>query len=377
MPSRSWADRAAAVALVAVLAAVAGTGCGPSEPSGDARLSVYVSLPLRGPSGPDGLDAADGARLALGQAGGRAGGIAVEVDVRDDTAARRGGVGWTPAAAAANARRALEDSTAIAYIGELESGATRASLPVTNAAGLLQVSPGSGASDLVAPFPGSNEVPETQPSGERSFGRVIPSDVRQAEAAAAWVDRLGVQTIGTLSDGSRYGDEVLTAFRDAVERATVTRRGIDWLFYAGQPGSEPASLVTTIGHLLVTDAQLGAAARTQPPGTLATSAALDPSQLRGGEQLRRDFEAEFGRPPGRYAAYGYEAMAVILDSIERAQDPLDRGSVVDAFFATAGRESVLGRYSIDELGETTLDRMTGYRIEGGRPVAVAELRAGP
>jgi branched-chain amino acid transport system substrate-binding protein len=66
-------------------------------------------------------------------------------------------------------------------------------------------------------------------------------------------------------------------------------------------------------------------------------------------------------------------MAVILDSIDRASDPADRAAVTDAFFETADRDSVLGSYSIDELGETTLDRMTGYELDGGRARPVARL----
>jgi branched-chain amino acid transport system substrate-binding protein len=66
-------------------------------------------------------------------------------------------------------------------------------------------------------------------------------------------------------------------------------------------------------------------------------------------------------------------MAVVLDSIGRA-DPVDRGAVVDAFLETTDRRSVLGRYSIDEVGDTTLDRLSGYRVRDGRPVLDAALR---
>jgi branched-chain amino acid transport system substrate-binding protein len=69
-------------------------------------------------------------------------------------------------------------------------------------------------------------------------------------------------------------------------------------------------------------------------------------------------------------------MAVILDSIERADDPGDRTAVVNAFFDTTERESVLGTYSIDEVGDTTLGRMTGYRSAPGALQAVAALRPG-
>lgn len=57
-----------------------------------------------------------------------------------------------------------------------------------------------------------------------------------------------------------------------------------------------------------------------------------------------------GGPEHPYFAYGYEAMAVILDSIERAQDPLDRADVVAAFMATSDRKSDLGTYSIGPDG---------------------------
>jgi branched-chain amino acid transport system substrate-binding protein len=289
--------------------------------------------------------------------------------VLDDTEAGA----WSPARAAANARRATQDSTSIAYLGDFESGATRASLPVTNNAQLLQVSPASSAGDLVAPFAGSDEVPEVQASGERTFGRVIPSDAAQAAAAAAWVDRLEVGEVATASDGSEFGDSLVASFRDSLGRAAIDRRA-ETVYYGGLPGGEPAAA----SRLIVSDAEL-APGVAEPLGTLATSAALDPSQLPAtGREFSAAFEDEYDRPPGRYAAYGYEAMAVVLDAIDRASEPTDREAVLDAFFATDDRDSVLGSYSITETGETTLDRMTGYafRADGVRPVAELSA-AGP
>ena len=127
---------------------------------------------------------------------------------------------------------------------------------------------------------------------------------------------------------------------------------------------------------MVTDAELEPGVP-EPSGTFATSAALDPTQLPpAGRDFVHAFRAEYGRDPGRYAAYGYEAMAVILDSIDRADDPTDRASVIDAFFATADRDSVLGAYSIDDVGNTTLDRMTGYRVDGARRQPLELIRPG-
>lgn len=382
MPSLFWAERRLArVALAAALAAaIAQSGCGgdASGLSEGAVLRVYVSLPLSGVSGADGQDAADAARLALADAGEEAGGVPVQAVYLDDTEGAGAAARWTPAQAAANARAATQDSTAIAYLGDFESGATRASLPLTNEARLLHVSPASAAVDLVAPGPGSDDVPQIQSTGERNFGRVIPADDAQAAAAAAWAERRGVRRAGTLSDGTRFGDTMVAAFTAALERAVVSRRGIRFLYYGGHADREPASLTQSMPQVMVSDAELPPSSTIpQPPGALATSAALDPSQLpTAGRDFARRFREEYDRRPGRYAAYGYEAMAVILDSIDRATDPGDRPSVVAAFFATAERDSVLGTYSIDEVGDTTLGRMTGYALRGQTPVPVAELGGG-
>jgi ABC-type branched-subunit amino acid transport system substrate-binding protein len=189
---------------------------------------VYVSAPLSGAEAEDGEAITAGARRALEEAGGEAGGVEVVLEELDVAA---GDAPWDPVTAGANARRATQDSASIAYLGELESGATRASLPITNEADLLQIAPGSPAPDLVSPFEGSDEVPEaTQPSGVRTFGRLA-------------------------------------------------------------------------------------------------------------------------NPPADPETQGYLAAAAALDAIERSDDPLSRGAVVEAFFEPGEHDSVAGSYSVDELGE--------------------------
>jgi branched-chain amino acid transport system substrate-binding protein len=376
LPRHFSASAALAATVVTALAGLL-SGCSSDGQTigADATLTVYVSLPLRGASGQDGRDAADGAKLALADAGREAGGIAVAAKYLDDTEGAAADARWTPVQAAANARQASQDSTAIAYLGDFESGASRASVPVTNAARLLQVSPASAAGDLVAPFPGSDELPQAQPSGLRTFGRVIPSDHAQAAAGADWVDQLRIHEVSTESDGTEFGDAMVAGFEGALQGAAVVGSGGQLLYYGGGPDLQPASLGRTAKRLMVSDAEIGPGIG-EAPGTLATSAALDPSQLPAkGQDFAAAFKREYGHDPGRYAAYGYEAMAVILDSINRASDPADRTSVTDAFFATTDRDSVLGTYSIDDHGETTLSRMTGYRLGRGAPEPLAELSA--
>jgi branched-chain amino acid transport system substrate-binding protein len=316
------------------------------------------------------------AKLALADARGRAGDLAVRAVYLDDTGGSGAAARWSQAVAAANARRAAQDSSAIAYLGDFQSGATRASLPITNGARILQVSPASTAVDLVQPFLGAgDQVPEeVQATGDRTFGRVIPSDDVQAEAAAGWTKRLGTRRVGTVSDGSEFGRTMVLAFRQSLPGARLTRRRDDLLYYGGGPERLPTTPIRSFGGtVMASDAVFGVRSA---PGILVTSAALDPSQLPpAGERFVRAFRRRYAREPGRYAAYGYEAMAVVLDSIRRAGDQGDsRDAVVDAFFDTHDRDSVLGTYSIDEVGNTTLGRLAGYRLTGGRPSLQTALR---
>ena len=398
-----------ALLIAAALVLTGIVGCGPGGDQGieGDTVTVYVSAPLAGGSGAQGRAIEDGAELALVDAKRRAGELRVEARVLDDTEGTGARARWSPVAAAANARRAAQDTTAIAYIGELQSGATRSSLPITNAASMLQVSPGSTAVDLARTAPGAgDEVPElVQPSGERTFGRVIPDDETQAEAGAVWARNLGARRAALITDGSDFGRVVAGEFAeqaeaegvsiDADERRRPSRVAIreisraqpDLVYYGGAADrgglhllarAAPAAPRATI---MATDALLDPfslrAAGTHGSRLRISSAAEDPSQLPpAGQRFVREYRDRFGRVPNRYAAYGYEAMAVVLDSIERAGDRgEDRGAVLDAFLETRDRHSVLGTYSIDEVGNTTLKAIAGYRVRAARPVFDRALRA--
>jgi branched-chain amino acid transport system substrate-binding protein len=100
--------RSIGLALVAALLA--------ATPAAAQEVSIYSSLPLTGPQGSDGRDVLRGERLALEQAGGRAGAFTVRLVSHD--AALRGHGAWDPARVFGNARRAVEDPSAIAYLGE-------------------------------------------------------------------------------------------------------------------------------------------------------------------------------------------------------------------------------------------------------------------
>jgi branched-chain amino acid transport system substrate-binding protein len=75
----------------------------------------------------------------------------------------------------------------------------------------------------------------------------------------------------------------------------------------------------------------------------------------------------FGQEGGPFALYGYEAMTLVLDAIRSAgARGNDRQTVIERVFATRERNSVIGRYSVQGDGETTLSRYGFDRVIGGR-----------
>jgi branched-chain amino acid transport system substrate-binding protein len=377
--------RGAAIAWVSVLALAVGGCAGEGGSGGMARgetLTVYVSAPLHGERGVEGRAIVDGAKLALAEAGGKVGGLRVQAAYLDDT---RGGH-WNLARTADNARRAAEDATAIGYIGDLDSGATRASLPITNQAEMVQVSPASTAVDLTRLPPVGNANPDRyQPGDRETFARVVPADDVQARAAALWAKRQGAKRVGFVTDGSAFGEILARAFDQEAARLGLGSGeggGVDLVYYAGERdgfakamrGVPPRPI---IGSDALLDPAFLRAAVLFADRLYVTSPFLDPSLLPPrGQSFLREYRKQFGHAAHPAAAYGYESTQLLLDAIRRAgDDGDDRHAVIDEVLSTQDRHSALGAYSIDGNGDTTLDAVSGYRVSDGLPVFPVKLDA--
>jgi branched-chain amino acid transport system substrate-binding protein len=341
-------------ALAALLLSLIVAGCGIAGSAKiEAPVSVYVSLPLSGPRGPVGRDAADGARLAIEEARGRAGSIEVRAHFLDDAK----GKPWDPVAVGANARKAVQDSSAAAYIGELDSEPTRASVPITNDAGLVQVSPGAGAVDLTAPAAGYPDSPDRyRPSGSPSFARTVPADDVVVDAAASWASELGATSAAVTSDGSPFQDLSAAEFKAAAAEHGMQVR----------PGKPPPAVAVTgnSGKQAVYEpgsARLGIYG--PEPAKLQVSAELDGNRLPD-RTFERRFSMRFRRAPGQYAAYGYEAMALVLQAIGGAGTDASsfRDNVRNGVFGSHRDDTVLGSYGITSEGDTTECMIQRYRI---------------
>jgi branched-chain amino acid transport system substrate-binding protein len=399
--------RATVVALV-VAAAVAAvvTGCGGDQSNGGKvkgdTLTVFSSLPLQGREAGRAQSIVNGEKLALEQAGGKAGSFKVNFSLLDDAAADSGQPGWNPDQVAENARKAVEDLRTIAYVGDLDSGASAVSIPITNEAGFAQVSPGSTSVGLTKLVPGAEkgEPDKFYPSGERNFVRVVPADDVEASAAAAWAQKLGARTTFVLGDRSTEGDGLAELFRVAADKRglrlvgedrvdprvtdyrklgdKIAQADPDVVFFGGGVESNAVALwqelqksvprARLIGtHNLLSPEfyrRLGDAERR----TYLTSVAQDPRQLPArGQRFVRDYKRVYRSQPDPFAAYGYTSTSLLLDAIRRAGGAGgDRAKVIRELFDTDDYESVVGRFSIDDNGDTNLRQLSGYRVRDRR-----------
>jgi len=124
------------ILLACLLGAALLSGCGEDGAEEGARVTVYVSAPLGGPEMKAGRQLCDGARAAARRSG-EVEGLELAVVCLDAT---EGEGRWTLAKVGANARRATEDSTAVAYVGEPDPRARKQSRPIVDAAEIAELS---------------------------------------------------------------------------------------------------------------------------------------------------------------------------------------------------------------------------------------------
>ena len=310
------------------------------------RLSrVYASLPLSGPQGALGRDVLRGAELALERADGAAPGLVA----LDSFGAVR------EAEALANARRAAADGQALAYLGNFHSSQVMETAPLLGEAGLLQVAPAATYIELSGP----------------TLVRLMPHDGVGARAIAAWLVDAGVRDLLVVHDhDQQYGVPVGEMCAQAArERGLAVRSRPVW--DRGEP--RDADLDGAEAVLYVGVAGSGAVAlwhdlHAAKPGLwlLGTEGVAVPWLARelspSAAARTRLFVAQ--RAP--FAFYGFEAMALILDAVASAG--ADRAAIARAARAARDRDSILGRYSIDEHGHTTSTAYGRLAVAGGELV---------
>jgi branched-chain amino acid transport system substrate-binding protein len=409
-----------AIAPAMLVLALAFAACGDDDDTtgggggdGARTLTVYSSLPLQGAQRPQTTDMVKGIELALEQAGNKAGDFTIQYESLDDSTAQAGS--WTPEATGANARRAAQDDSTAVYIGEFNSGASAVSIPILNEAGVPQLSPANTAVGLTSDEPGAapGEPEEYYPTGERTYARIVPKDTIQGAALATLMKEDGCTGVFMTNDKEVYGAGLATNIETSAEEQglnivanesidkgapnyrslaeSAAGQNADCFIFSGITANNAVQLYKDFAAALP-DAQLygpdGVAEAGFfdpkeggiPPDVARrvklTVATLSPDEYPPeGQDFFDAFREKYDEPnPNPYAIYGYEAMRLALDAIARSETG-DKADIIEAIFATADRPSVLGTYSIDENGDTTLTDYGTYTIDGGELVFDRTLQA--
>jgi branched-chain amino acid transport system substrate-binding protein len=396
---------------VALVGGATVTGCGSHTVVGNRivgrKLTIYASLPFTGASSISGRSVLGGITLALDAAHDRVGKYRIAFRALNDATVASGG--WDPGQTSTNARLAAQNKTTIGYIGDFNSGASAVSIPLLNRAGIAQISPSSTAVGLTmgGPEASPGEPQKYYPTGRRTFARVVPNDAVQAAVQARLQREQGCRKTYVLDDGEVDGSDMAMSFQVAAHAiglpvvavqqfepkatnysslaASIAQTGADCVLISALTESNAVLLTEQIARALP-DAQLFAGAGvaestyTDPadggiplaldPRVLITVAILDPSSYPpAGRRFFVLYARRYGRPQP-YAIFGYEAMSLMLDAISRATDrgtaAAIRSKVVAAVFATRDRRSVLGTYSIDHNGDTSLSSYGIYRVVDGQ-----------
>jgi branched-chain amino acid transport system substrate-binding protein len=415
------------LALVSCLFAVFAltvSACGDDDDDGGGggggggdTLNVYSSLPLQGASRPQTTAMVEGIRLALEQANGKAGEFTIKYTSLDDSTAQAGT--WTPEQASANARRVAQDDSAIAYLGEFNSGASAISIPILNEVPIAQVSPANTYVGLTSDAPGSEEgEPEKfYPTGNRHYLRIVPIDTIQGAALAALMKEEGCTQPYILNDKEVYGAGLARNIESAANEAgldvlgnegidpkapnfrsvasKMKSAGTDCFVYSGITANGAVQLFKDVNAAMpdinlygpdgvaesgFSDPKEGGIPANVQAKTKVTVATLAPDEYPPeGRKFFSDFEAKYNEPnPDPYAIYGYEAMKLVLDTCtELGSDCSDKQALIDALFQTKARKSVLGTYDIDENGDTTITDYGVYTIENGELGFDQTIQAAP
>lgn len=341
---------AAALAALALLA-----GCGESEGiTGGGTvigetLTVYSLLPQPGVGAS--RDIVDGERLALRQAGGRAGGLKVNFASLDETRGEPAlPADELPGAVASITRQAISDPQVIAVIGDTSEDTARVTVPLLNSAGILHLSPGvvyPGFTTEVEP----GEPERWYPAGPRTFFPLAPDVAAQARALADTLEGRVLVEQEESPTGRAFG----AALRRALGEGRLARdaAGAAAAVYAG---TDPADAAGVVGGLrrenreidVYLPSPLAGTAVARRPRVVALSAfpAAD-------RELAAAFEEAFGRAPTPAAVAGHTAMRAVLAALDDAGGrAASRQAVIDAF---RGAERPAGR-------------LLTIRYRGGEPV---------
>jgi branched-chain amino acid transport system substrate-binding protein len=399
------------VGVLSTVAVLAFAACSPapgaSGAAGGGTYKLGIDMPQQGSELAGSEPVINGAKLALKQAGGKAGSYTIEMPqslILDDAV---NGV-HDPNQGALNAGVLIGDSKVIAMMGPLNSNVAKAQIPLTNEAGLSQCSPANTNEGLTKPEFGALDVRKVNPT-KINYVRVATTDDLQGPANARYLaEDLGVKKLYIIDDTETFGkgiaDNVEKYWKetlklevvghDSVPKTTTDYASIlttakaknpDGIYFGGVTASGGARILKA-----AVQAGLGDIPYMGPDGindgtgetkdsflNLALTDAKNSystlagkASFPGGDKFNAEYKAEYGKDATGYAIQGYACLQILLDAIARASatNPSGDAAVREAVRAalsdtTHKYQTAMGEISFDENGDTSQKTVSVYSVD--------------
>jgi branched-chain amino acid transport system substrate-binding protein len=362
-------------------------------------IRIVSSLPRTGSANAQTTSMVNGIKMAIDELGGKIGNFKIVYEDWDDASPERGQ--WDPAVEASNADKAIRNPEVMAYIGTYNSGAAKISMPKLNQAGLLMVSPANTWPGLTKAGIGeANEPTVYRPSGKITYFRIVPTDELQGAVGAEWSAELGAKKIFILHDRELYGKGVAEMFKRSAPKygldivgfegidgkssnyrslvVKIRQKNPELVYFGGTTQSNAGQIVKDLRSaglkvkFMVPDgcfenSFIDSAGKENLEGmTYITFGGVPASQLAGkGKTFYENYKKKFGIEPESYAAYGYESAQVALHGIRQA-NKRDRAAIIAAVAEIKDFDGVLGTWSFDQNGDTSLKTISGNIVTNGK-----------
>jgi branched-chain amino acid transport system substrate-binding protein len=367
------------------------SSCGPVvyKGSGSPDFIVASDLPLQGAIRAQTVQISRAMLWALANQGWKAGSYKIGYQSCDDSTAQTGG--WDTAKCATNARLYASNKSVIGVVGTFNSGCAKIIVPILNRAHLGMVSPANTNPGLTKKWdPG--EPNKYYPTGTRNYARVVATDDIQGPADAMWTKSLGIKKVFVLNDKQTYGFGVATTYRTAAKKLglnvvgfqgwdakqssyealanSIKASGAQAVFLGGIACNNGAKLMQDIKAVIpgiklqMPDGFSDPAANgAVGNGAYISVAGMPPSGLTGaGATFVKSFGKQVGTTPNPYAAYGAQAMLVMLQAVAKGGG--DRAKTTSGLFGLNITNGILGNFTINAAGDTNLTPITIYKQAG-------------
>ncbi len=407
-------QRLGVVALTCALAACSGgtstsqSSSSSSASSGEQVIKIGIDLPVSGADTSDGQPTANGAILAVEDANqhGFAGGkYKLEADLLDDAVQGK----HDPAAGAQNVKTFINDHAVLAMVGPFNSNVAKSEIPLTNDAGLAQISP-ANTNDGLTIGEDAKKLRTSHPD-KNAYFRVCTRDAKQGAALAQAAHSLHYAKVYVVDDNETYGKGLADVFDATFRQLGGTVPGHDHItanqqdfkalltkakatqpdavFFGGTTSTGGGLLRRQMGDVglmkagyLAGDGISGAefvkVSGDMANGTYYTFAAPDATRLPAAKSFIQAYKKRFGVDVGPYSANAYTAAKIEIAAIEKAIKDGNgafptRAAVLDNVAATRDFSSPIGSIGFDANGDTTVPILTLKKLENSQAVTVDQI----